>query len=54
MVMNTQEIKKIQAESLKKAMQGNPPLNEEGEEISNGKRKSIDQPPLRKKIDPLR
>lgn len=52
--MTVQEMHRIQHEELKEAMKGNPELDAEGGEISKGKRKSIDQPPIRRKIDPLR
>lgn len=44
----------IQDEARKQAQKEIPPLDSEHIAISNEKRKSIDQPPLRHKIDPLR
>lgn len=47
------EIAHIQEEARKQA-QTLPPLDAEQITINSQKRKSIDQPPLRHKIDPLR
>lgn len=48
------EMAHIQEEAHKNAGKELPPLDNEHIAISNEKRKSIDQPPLRHKIDPLR
>lgn len=48
------EMARIQEEAHKQTDKARPELDAEHIAISNEKRKSIDQPPLRHKIDPLR
>ncbi len=51
---NSVEMARIQEEARKQAEKNVPSLDNEHIAISNEKRKSIDQPPLRHKVDPLR